>query len=493
MSSARDAIIILSDDDEPIATTLVALHGSSSSSSSTSPPSSTSSSSSSSSSGGQVLRAISRRSDATSRARRRAKARRMAQISLTKRRRTSKAEEAAHKELARAKKARAARRRLGALECALCETADRPDLEDALFLTTYPFGDVTQKLWDGRLFGPDDHGVPDAHMHASCMFWAPDMYQDDDTGEWKQVDKELRRSDDPRVCTCFVCGQLGGVTGCGYGPCRRTAHFPCLLTLTGPEDRWAFDTDNYAAYCPDHQPALGGYGALARVMLPPSALSALATVAEAAVPAVVEEEKKQAPEPEREEEEEDDPHWERWQQLVREEEDKFTDSTPVPKSYHGFRDHYPQVAALARWEQEQPEPVDEWDAETRERIRNYPKRAQKCPVVRNYSSEEEEETEAEEEAEEAEEPSDNETQVGEQPMEVEPAAEPEETPEQKAAAEAARLEILTSRTLSPRTKQAIGEDPVFNMPDDDAADVFAHEFAQRMQTQPYTQMWNVDE
>lgn len=489
------APIIIVDDtdtetDEPIAISLDALRAAaadstsaSSSSASTTPSSTTSASSSSSSSSlGEVvvLRAISRRSDASSRARQRARARRQSQIATVKQRRATAAAKAAKKEAARAKKERVARRRLGALECALCETSDRPDLAGAQFVTTYPFGDVTKDAWEGKLIGPDVHGVPDVHLHESCMVWAPDVY--DSNGEWLNVDKELRRSDDP-ICTCFVCGKLGGVTGCAYGPCKRTAHFPCLLTIARPEDQWFFDYDNFRPYCPDHEPALGGFGALARVVLPsveekkaPVLCAFARLVAEAPRHVVAAAEKEEEKE---EKQSPSDDRWDRWIELLTEERNKLMDGVQLPRSYHGARQHYPEYVALQRWEQEQPEAVDDWDIGNRERIRNYPKVPQKCPVVANYSSDEEEDSEADEATED-----DKEAKAA-APMEE---VEVEETPEQKAAAEAARQEILADPLLSPRSKQVIGEDPIFNSRDDDA-DAFADEFALRMSTQPSSPVW----
>lgn len=503
-----DTIIILDDSDDeqqPIGVSVASLRGSdgaSSSSSASTTPSSTKSASSSGDSD-DVLPALSRRSDASSRAKARRRARRQQQIQATRRRRTAVTKAAA----ARPKNVRVARRQQGVEECALCETgAGRPELAHLQFLTEHrnDAGDVevteTAVAFNAELVGPEEHRVASAYMHRSCMEWAPAMYQDKRTEKWKGVETELKRSDHS-ICKCFICGSLGGVTGCGYRPCKRTAHFPCLLAITKPEDKWFFDTQIFAAFCPDHKPEDTAVAQVVSVPLaqPPAikhlALSALADLAVASA-----EDKKEDTESDDDDDDEPvDKHWDRWQQLLKEEEDKFTDETPVPKSYHGYRQHYPQVAALARWEQEQPEPVSDWDRYNRDRIHGFPKRAQKCPVVRNYSSEEEEESEADDDTKsqgaEPDEPTEAvetaEASETEEPAE-EQAAEPmeeveQETPEQKAAAEAYQQQLLADPSVPPHIKQVIGEDMISTLRDDDA-DAMAAEFASamRMETQPAT-------
>lgn len=504
-----DTIIILDDSDDeqqqgPIGVSVASLLGSdgaSSSSSASTTPSSTKSASSSGDSD-DVLPALSRHSDASSRAKARRRARRQQQIQATRRRRTAVTKAAA----ARPKNVRVARRQQGVEECALCETgADRPELAHLQFLTEHrnDAGDVevteTAVAFNAELVGPEEHRVARAYMHRSCMEWAPAMYQDKRTARWKGVETELKRGDHS-ICKCFVCGSLGGVTGCGYRPCKLTAHLPCLLAITKPEDKWFFDTQIFAAFCPDHKPE---DTAVAQVVSVPLAQQqpvikhlALSALAELAV-ASREDKKEETTESDDDDDDDEpvDPHWDRWQQLLKEEENKFTDETQVPKSYHGYRQHYPQAAALARWEQEQPEPVSDWDRYNRDRIHGFPKRAQKCPVVRNYSSEEEEEEESE-----ADDNDDTKSQ-GAEPEEAAETAEPEEqaaapmeevvveqeTPEQKAAAEAYQQQLLADPSVPPHIKQVIGEDMISTLRDDDA-DAMAAEFASamRMETQPAT-------
>jgi hypothetical protein len=224
---------------------------SSSSSSASTTPGSTTSVSSRSSRGSGVLPALQRTSTAyttsTSKAKRRA--RREAQLATITHRRPAKRKTAKKTALRRA------RRRLDTRECAFCETAGRPDLT-ALQLTTHYSDDVwvQTEAFDDELIGPEEHGIEHVFAHMSCLMWAPRVFWNRDTETWENVRAEVQRGDNA-LLKCFVCGLLGAVTGCGYEPCKRTAHYSCLLTLTDPADqKWHFDGDNYVVWCPEHAP-----------------------------------------------------------------------------------------------------------------------------------------------------------------------------------------------------------------------------------------------
>lgn len=99
---------------------------------------------------------------------------------------------------------------------------------------------------DAELLGPfvNARGRASLYVHFDCGCWAPQVFADPRTSQFRGVYDEYRRG---RQLRCAGCGGKGATVGCYVEKCKRTFHYRCL---DGANARKV--TEFFAAFCCSH-------------------------------------------------------------------------------------------------------------------------------------------------------------------------------------------------------------------------------------------------
>eukprot|EP00736_Rhodelphis_marinus_P001805 Rmarinus@m.24332 len=93
------------------------------------------------------------------------------------------------------------------------------------------------------LFGPFISGKQQQWVHARCVLWSAEVYQEG--GLLHNVEPALKRG---RQLRCTKCQRRGATIGCNYHSCTKTYHYDCAVAAG-----CCLDEGRMVVFCPTHK------------------------------------------------------------------------------------------------------------------------------------------------------------------------------------------------------------------------------------------------
>lgn len=88
------------------------------------------------------------------------------------------------------------------------------------------------------------NGIP-VLIHHLCALWAPQVYQQEGSDIYLNLEEEYRRAED---CVCTACGYTGAAICCTDPGCKCSYHLPCAIQTPNV----FLDVEAFELWCPMH-------------------------------------------------------------------------------------------------------------------------------------------------------------------------------------------------------------------------------------------------